>query len=380
MALEDEEWRRVELSLEPGPHTLTWSYVKDDQGSDGEDRGWVDNLVIEELPNLTVTSVTANGLPVYAAGDTIDTWSVTIKNKGAGIEAGTTFDVPVRLLPQGNWSESAAVIELLMITDPNTAGLAAGETRTYDATLDLGSGALGVLTIPDVDYAQDFYYFGAYVDWSAGDPANGQISESNESDNNSLTDEASIQIGLPDLTGDSSSITGLNPSYAFGDSVDIDLTFTNSGDGSLAAGSDFNYTVYIAQTNDDLLLNTALVVVLGNGTATVATEVASGVDLDPANLVATLPFGLAEGNYYLGVEIDVNNDVEEQGLRPDGTGVNGEANNLFFSQIAVFQVTGISLQTALDDATSPIALGTFENVPDSAAFWFGRDDTGRYSR
>ena len=72
-------------------------------------------------------------------------------------------------------------------------------------------------------------------------------------------------------------------------------------------------------------------------------------------MVATLPFGLAEGNYYLGVEIDVNNDVEEQGLRPDGTGVNGEANNLFFSQIAVFQVTGISLQTALDDATSPIA-------------------------
>ena len=178
------------------------------------------------------------------------------------------------------------------------------------------------------------------------------------------------------MTGDSSSITGLNPSYAFGDSVDIDLTFTNSGDGSLAAGSDFNYTVYIAQTNDDLLLNTASVVVLGTGTATVATEVASGVDLDPANLVATLPFGLAEGNYYLGVEIDVNNDVEEQGLRPDGTGVNGEANNLFFSQIAVFQVTGISLQTALDDATSPITLGTFENVPDSAAFWFGRDDTG----
>ena len=378
---EDEEWRRVEVVLTPGQQRLTWSYIKDDEGSDGEDRGWVDNLTITELPNLKANGISVDGGPSYQAGDTINTWSFDIVNTGEAIEPGAAFDVEVRLLTNNQWAETDSVV-LLTFTD--TAGIAAGATRTYDQD------SIGYLRIcstlsvhspcPVVTYAQEFYYFGAYVDWSAGDPANGQISESNESDNNSLTDEASIQIGLPDLTGDSSSITGLNPSYAFGDSVDIDLTFTNSGDGSLAAGSDFNYTVYIAQTNDDLLLNTASVVVLGTGTATVATEVASGVDLDPANLVATLPFGLAEGNYYLGVEIDVNNDVEEQGLRPDGTGVNGEANNLFFSQIAVFQVTGISLQTALDDATSPITLGTFENVPDSAAFWFGRDDTGRYSR
>ncbi len=373
---DDEEWRRVEVSIDPGPHTLTWSYEKDDQGSEGEDRGWVDNLVIEELPNLTVTGVTADGLPVYAVGDTIDTWSVTIQNTGAAIEAGTSFYVPVRLLPQDSWSESGAAVDLLMITDPNTAGMAAGETRTYNAAEDLGSGALGVLTLPDVDYAQEFYFLGAYVDWSLADFDNGQIIEFDETDNSAVTDESSIQIGLPDLTGDSSSITGLDPSYAFGDSVDIDLTFTNTGDGSLAAGSDFDYTVYIAQTNDDLLLETASVVVLGSGTATVATDVASDLDLDSSNLVADLPFGLAEGNYYLGVEIDVNNDVEEQGLRPDGTGVNGETNNFFFSQIAVFQVTGISLQTALDDGTSPLALGTFENVPDSAAFWFGRDNAG----
>jgi len=377
---ENEEWRRVEVVLTPGQQRLTWSYIKDDEGSDGEDRGWVDNLTITELPNLKANGISVDGGPSYQAGDTINAWSFDIVNTGDAIEPGAAFDVEVRLLTNNQWAETDSVV-LLTFTD--TAGIAAGATRTYDQD-SIGYLAdlldpLGALTLPVVTYGQEFYYFGAYVDWSAGDPANGQISESNESDNNSLTDEASIQIGLPDLTGDSSSITGLNPSYAFGDSVDIDLTFTNSGDGSLAAGSDFNYTVYIAQTNDGLLLNTASVVVLGTGTATVATEVASGVDLDPANLVATLPFGLAEGNYYLGVEIDVNNDVEEQGLRPDGTGVNGEANNLFFSQIAVFQVTGISLQEALDDATSPIMLGTFENVPDSAAFWFGRDDAGNTS-
>ncbi len=374
---EDPTWQRVEVVLTPGPHRLTWSYIKDDEGSEGEDRGWVDNLTITELPNLTAAGISVDGGPSYQAGDTIDTWSFDIINNGDTIEPGAAFDVEVRLLPNNQWAETDSVV-LLTITD--TAGIAAGATRTYDQDsigyLANPLDSLGGLTLPLVAYEQEFYYFGAYVDWSAGDPANGEISESNENDNSLLTDEPSIQIGLPDLTGDSSSIAGLVPSYAFGDSVDIDLTFTNSGGGSLAAGSDFNYTVYIAQTNDDLLLNTASVVVLGTGTATVASSVASGADLDPANLVAALPFGLAGGNYYLGVQIDVNNDVEEQGLRPDGTGVNGETNNLFFTQIAVFQVTGISLQTALDDGTSPLALGTFENVLDSDAFWFGRDDAG----
>jgi alpha-tubulin suppressor-like RCC1 family protein len=376
---DDPSWQRVEVKLDAGAHTLTWSYIKDDEGSAGEDRGWVDNLTITELPNLTATGISVDGDPSYAAGDTIDTWSFDIVNNGDTIEPGAAFDVEVRLLPNNQWAETDSVV-LLTITD--TAGIAAGATRTYDQDsvgyLANPLDSLGGLTLPLVTYEEEFYYFGAYVDWSIGDPANGQISESNENenDNSLLTDDPSIQIGLPDLTGDSSSIAGLDPSYAFGDSVDIDLTFTNSGDGSLAAGSDFDYTVYIAHTNDDLLLNTASVVVLGTGTATVAADVASGADLDPANLVAALPFGLAEGDYYLGVKIDVNNEVEEQGLRPDGTGEDGEGNNLFFSQIAVFQVTGISLQIALDDGTSPIALGTFENVLDSDAFWFGRDDSG----
>ena len=261
---ENEEWRRVEVVLTPGQQRLTWSYIKDDEGSDGEDRGWVDNLTITELPNLKANGISVDGGPSYQAGDTINAWSFDIVNTGDAIEPGAAFDVEVRLLTNNQWAETDSVV-LLTFTD--TAGIAAGATRTYDQD-SIGYLAdlldpLGALTLPVVTYGQEFYYFGAYVDWSAGDPANGQISESNESDNNSLTDEASIQIGLPDLTGDSSSITGLNPSYAFGDSVDIDLTFTNSGDGSLAAGSDFNYTVYIAQTNDDLLLNTASVVVLG---------------------------------------------------------------------------------------------------------------------
>jgi hypothetical protein len=48
---DNEDWRRVEISLSAGgSYELTWSYVKDDQGSQGEDRGWVDRLVVSELP------------------------------------------------------------------------------------------------------------------------------------------------------------------------------------------------------------------------------------------------------------------------------------------------------------------------------------------
>ena len=115
---------------------------------------------------------------------------------------------------------------------------------------------------------------------------------------------------------------------------------------------------------------------LGSATVSVASDVASGADLASENFVAALPYGLAPGTYFIGVELDIGNTVEEQGLRPDGSGVDGETNNLFFSNLPVLQVNGITLQVALDDGNSPIALGTFEDEPGSAAFWFGRDDAG----
>ncbi|MGZ0708602.1 CARDB domain-containing protein [Coraliomargarita sp. W4R53] len=367
---EDSEWQRVEVTLAAGPQTLTWSYIKDDQGSDGEDRGWVDAVTITELPNLEISGITVDGSLTYQAGDTVDTWSVEIVNNGQTIEPGAAFDVQVRLLPDSVWAEADAVT-LLTITDAD--GIAAGESRIYNNATD------GALLLPAlVDYANEYYYFGAYVDWSSGDPAGGQISESNETDNSAFTEEASIQLGLPDLIGSDASVSVVVPplGFEFGDTVNIDLTFTNSGAGTLPTGTSFDYKLYIARTNDELLIDSASVVELGVGTVNVAADVASGANLDPSTFSGSLPYGLSLGDYYLGVRIDVNNDVEEQGLNPDESGVDGEENNLFFTDMASFVVGGISLQDALDDGTSSLALGTFEHVLGSDAFWFGRDDAG----
>ena len=148
---EDEEWRRVEVVLTPGQQRLTWSYIKDDEGSDGEDRGWVDNLTITELPNLKATGISVDGGPSYQAGDTIDAWSFDIVNTGDAIEPGAAFDVEVRLLTNNQWAETDSVV-LLTFTD--TAGIAAGATRTYDQD-SIGYLAdlldpLGALTLPVV--------------------------------------------------------------------------------------------------------------------------------------------------------------------------------------------------------------------------------------
>jgi alpha-tubulin suppressor-like RCC1 family protein len=366
---DDSTWQRVELTLDAGEQILTWSYTKDDEGSDGDDRGWVDQLSINELPNLEVSAITVDGSLTYQAGDTLDDWSVTIVNDGDTIEAGTEFDVQVRLLSSADWDDSDA-LTLLTITDDD--GIEAGETRVYN------SDSNGVLTLLDTeDYTAEYYYLGAYVDWSSADPDDGQISESDETDNYLFTDEASIQLGLPDLTGTSSSVSGLESTgYLYGDAVELSLDLTNSGDGVLEAGASFNYTLYISRTNDELLFDSASVVELGEGSVTVAADVASGADLAQIDFSGTMPYGLAVGSYYLAVVIDSDDDIEEQGLSSDGTGVDGEENNLFYTSLASFYVDGVSLQDALDDGNSTITLGDFENDTDGDAYWFGRYDAG----
>lgn len=369
-----DEWRRVEITLPAGSHELKWSYIKDDQGEAGEDRGWVDNLIIEDLPNLIVSGISANGSLVYAAGNTIDTWSVTVENTGDAIEPGTAFDISVRLLPQNQWLTLDS-IELLTIVD--STGLAAGESRTYNQSTD------GVLTLPAADYTQEFYFFGAYVDWSLGDLTNGQISESNETDNTRLSDAASVQIGLPDLislpVADGPAITGIVGPYEFStpSAIDLVLNLNNGGEGALLAGSEFEVVVYAAISNDELLIDSSSTFELARQTVSVATAVAAGGDLDPIAVSTTLPYGIANGNYFVGVVIDTTDSVEEQGalpsvLVPDQTREDGEGNNIFFTPNASFVVTGISLQDALEDGVTVLETITL----DGDAYWFGRDNDG----
>lgn len=388
---ENVEWRRVEVVLDPGAHTLTWAYVKDSQGADGADRGWVDQLTITELPNLTVTGVSADGSASYQAGDTLNTWSVDIVNSGEAIEPGTAFDVEIRLLPDQDWVETDA-ITLITITDDT--GIGEGEARSY-SNLTVGGftsspASAGPLTFPAVEYELEYYYFGAYVDWSYADPENGQVSESDETeaDNTGFTDEASIQIGRPDLFGNGASIAFFDVPLDFGDSVDMDITLTNIGDGVLTAASTFDYSIYISRTDEEGDLAASSSKLLVAGTEVVVANVAPGDPLAVINISEPLPYGLADGAYFIGVAIDTGNDVLEQGLAPNGTGIDGEANNVFFSSFSILDVAGISLYEALEDSTStipfedgdvaiPASPTPYTNQgPDSTALWFGRNTSG----
>ncbi|PXA02986.1 hypothetical protein DDZ13_14460 [Coraliomargarita sinensis] len=391
--VDELEWRRVEVVLDAGSHTLTWAYVKDAQGEDGEDRGWVDQLTITELPNLEVTAVSVDGSVSYQAGETINTWSVDIANTGEAIEAGTAFDVQVRLLPSANWAETDA-ITLLTITDDS--GIGEGESRSYNntniASYTTEPATAGPLTLPAADYDLEYYYFGAYVDWLEADPGSGQVSESNESivDNSEITEEASIQIGRPDIVGSAASISFVSSGpYAYQDLVGLTLDLTNIGDGVLSGGTGFDYSVYITRTDEEADLDASSSTLLTSGTANQVTSVASGGSLDSITVLATLPYGLADGDYFIAVEIDANDDVLEQGLAPDGTGIDGEANNVFFTNSPNFAVADISLYEALEDQGGPpfafedgdVAVPTpptpyITQGTESSALWFGRDDAG----
>lgn len=367
---DNEDWRGVEVSLSAGSHTLTWSYEKDDQGSEGEDRGWVDSLVVSELPNLRVTGVNLLDTPVYRPdGDSIDTWSVRVTNTGASdILPGTEFDVQVRLSPTQSWT-GPGVVNLLTFTD--SAGLAAGEERTYDQD------SFGALPLPEGSYADEFYYGAAYVDWSPSDVQNGQITESLENDNVSFTAFARVQVGHPDVVVRADAVTVSPATVAYDDLISVDVEFENIGDGVLLGTSSFDLRVFLLPEQTSGLENSSLAFDLGTVTVT-GSEVAPGGTHTVSLPAGTrLPYGVANGDYYVGVVVDSGDDLFEQGPllisegdsqdRPDG-----EGNNLVFTSTAVLTVdNGISFAEALDQPILPL---DFETSGDG--LWFTRSGAG----
>gem|GEM_PF-3124184 len=265
------------------------------------------------------------------------------------------------------------VVEVATGKEFSIARLASGATRTYDQT------SHGDLLLPLMTYLQEFYYLGAYVDWSLANEADGVITESNEADNVLLTSNAVIQLGLPDLISGPAPIIVLSTphEYVVNEAISVFVNLTNGGEGTLVAGSSFDVVVYAAETNDPLLIGGLSTYELGTVPVTIAADVPAGAPIPLAPLALTLPYGVPVGSYYIGLVIDSDDTVEEQGalptvLVPDQTRGDGEANNLAFSLSASFVVDGITLQEALEDTVGP--LNTF--TTDGDATWFGRSDAG----
>ncbi|MGJ8651720.1 MAG: CARDB domain-containing protein [Opitutaceae bacterium] len=362
-------WQEISVVVPSGSHTLTWRYIKDGAFSIGADRGWVDNLRITDLPNLAVTGVTTDPNTVYSPGDSIGTWSVTVENTGIAIAPGTPIDLVVRLLPSKNFAADAGV-DLITITD--SAGFTAGEVRTYDNV------TYGSLLIPDTAvYSQEFYYLGANVDDTL------VVIESTEADNANYTSDADIQLGRPDIVIGALGITTASSGHDYNEAAPQILQIvglSNSGEGTLLAGSSFDITLYASQTNDPALIASSSSHVLTTQTVDVLADVVSGGALPPIVVNVALPYGIAVGDYYVGLSIDSSGDVVEQGplpspFRPFDVRDDGEGNNIYFTPSTEFDVVGVTLQEALEDVVAP--LNAFTTSGDGT--WFGRLNAGDLS-
>jgi hypothetical protein len=49
----DTPWQQVTIAVPAGPHTFKWTYQKDASVSDGQDAGWVDQVVFTPAPAIT---------------------------------------------------------------------------------------------------------------------------------------------------------------------------------------------------------------------------------------------------------------------------------------------------------------------------------------
>ncbi|MGJ8640832.1 MAG: CARDB domain-containing protein [Opitutaceae bacterium] len=359
-----EEWQEVAVVLPAGPHRLTWSYIKDGATSVGEDRGWVDTLEFTDLPNLVLTGITTNSNAVYVDGEAINSWSVTIQNDGEDIAPGVPIQVDVRLLAGQAW-DGLGSSDLITITD--TTGLGAGLSRTYDQD------SHGPLLLPEGEYTQEFYFLGAYVDQPSF------VLEFDETDNIAFTASADVQFGRPDLVVGPFDPLVVSSAHEYSANPDFTVVagIVNQGQSALPAGSEFEIKIYASASNDALLIDSSSSFEIGSFTHTVAADVAPGGSLALPPFSSTLPYGIAVGDYFLGVVVDANNSIEEPGplpsiLAPGEIREDGEANNTYFSTLADFDVVGITLQDALQDGVS--VLNTITTSGDGS--WFGRSDDG----
>jgi hypothetical protein len=54
------DWQQVTVAIAAGVHTLKWTYQKDASVSDGQDAGWVDQVVFTPIPTITQQPISQN--------------------------------------------------------------------------------------------------------------------------------------------------------------------------------------------------------------------------------------------------------------------------------------------------------------------------------
>lgn len=247
--------------------------------------GVIQSFTIENLPDLVVDTILVPGGTLFAGQNTCVNWRV--RNQGLG-DANGTWTERVYLSQNQVYDPG---LDPLVGTVNNSAALAAGDTSTLQQVC---------FDLPDCILGN--YYVFVFVDAGFG---NGQILESDESNNTGLNANNPMTVDLPpqpDLQVTNFFRVGSGP-LASGGQLFVQWTVTNLGD-SLTNVSTWTDRLYL--TTDSIF---------DPNTAVQVYDYQHSGALDSAqsytvNDTFQLP-GFVDGRYFLFLETDAFDDVDE---------------------------------------------------------------------
>lgn len=158
----EQEWNKETYSIQPGIHTMKWTYEKDYSVSSGSDCGWIDNIIFPPFgdadPQMSIDPLAINKVIL---GGNIETDTITINNLGTG---SLVFTVEVA-------DTAGNEVDWLNVS-PNNGGLnAASAMETYAEfnTTDLDEGEY-LANIIIIDHMENEYIIPVtmYVDIISG--------------------------------------------------------------------------------------------------------------------------------------------------------------------------------------------------------------------
>lgn len=266
-----KDWEIQRVFIPAGTQKVRWSYSKFSSAVVGEDTGWVDNILLEEvlLPDLVVSSfVTVPGEYILdldkqftetADGDKLPI-EVVVVNQGDDLDDGVTFDtsdLEVRFSTDLTWGNSD---DILLGEFARVETFPSGFRVIFSGPLNLS------LEIP-----ANSYHLAVRVD-----PLE-DIAEADEDNNVVFTDQRDITVvRLPDLLVGAFLFDNSKIFYPEGRIV-LDYDIINRGLGDIEGSQSFTSSITArAITPDDLdtadgdpdevLANSQEIVVFGNFT------------------------------------------------------------------------------------------------------------------
>jgi len=202
-------WQQKSVELSSGLHTVQWVYTKDESISDGDDSGWVDQVVYtpETVVTLSLNPTRANLLAAASSGHEIE----------------VSADV--------SWT---ATESLSWVTITGGSSGSGNGTVTYSVAENSGSARSGILTISGSGITRTFMV----KQWPA-------LSSEGDFDGDFETDLATFQLSTGNW--DLLFSAGGQSTRAFGSSAMVPVPADYDGDGRLDYGlyRPFNGTWYI---------------------------------------------------------------------------------------------------------------------------------------